>query len=142
MVEIPGGHSRWTYWTERLPDLRKHEVPHAQPAPTVQPTTARRLTADEVAELASQYEAGVAVDELAARFKIHRATVSRHLDRLGVARHQRGLDDNQARAAGSLYRDGWSLARLGVRFGVEAHTVRLALVKRGVRMRDTHGRER
>jgi DNA-binding transcriptional ArsR family regulator len=141
-VEILGGHSRWTYWTERLPNLRKHRTALPRLTPTAQPTTARRLSDDDVAELASRYEAGATVDELAARFKIHRATVSRHMDRLGIARRQRGLDDDQARAAVSLYQDGWSLARLGVRFEVEAHTVRLALVKRGVRMRDTHGRER
>jgi hypothetical protein len=41
-----------------------------------------------------------------------------------------------------LYREGWSLARIGERMGVDPTTVLARLPERGVRMRDTHGRER
>jgi hypothetical protein len=82
------------------------------------------------------------VYELGERFKISRQTVSAHLHRAGVAVRLQGLNPEQVAVAVGLYLGGWSLARVGGRFGVEAHTVRSALLKQGVRMRDTHGRER
>lgn len=39
-------------------------------------------------------------------------------------------------------RGGWSLARVGARLSVDAHTVRAALLGLGVPVRDTHGRDR
>jgi hypothetical protein len=41
-----------------------------------------------------------------------------------------------------LYEAGQSLAKIGAELGVEAGTVRRALMKRGIRLRDTHGRRR
>jgi hypothetical protein len=82
------------------------------------------------------------VYELAARFSIHRNTVSQHLNREGVARRRQGLGDDQVDHAVRLYRAGQSLARIGARLDVDAGTVHSALRARGVRMRDTHGRDR
>lgn len=48
----------------------------------------------------------------------------------------------QVEEAAHLYRQGWSLARLGERFEVDSTTVWRALRAQGVRMRDSHGRER
>jgi hypothetical protein len=104
--------------------------------------TARRLTEDEVAALTEGYQEGATVYDLAARFKIHRTTVSGHLHRRGVEMRRKGLDQDRIDQAAVLYTQGWPLARSGRKFAVDDGTVWLALQARGVRMRDTQGRER
>jgi len=44
--------------------------------------------------------------------------------------------------AGQLYRSGQSLATVGEHLGVNASTVRTALLKAGMQMRDCQGHER
>ncbi|WP_240743553.1 helix-turn-helix domain-containing protein [Mycobacterium paragordonae] len=51
------------------------------------------------------------------------------------------LTDEQVAKAAQLYASGQSLATIGTHLGVDHGTVWHALKKRGVRMRDTHGRE-
>jgi hypothetical protein len=104
--------------------------------------TARRLTQEETSALAQEYRAGATVYELAVRFHIHRTTVSEHLHGLGVRMRRQGLDQGQVDQAAALYSHGWSVARIGGHLGVDGGTVWLALRASGVRMRDTHGRER
>jgi Mn-dependent DtxR family transcriptional regulator len=91
--------------------------------------------------MASEYQAGATTYDLAIRFKIHRTTVSGHLRRLGVALRRRGLNEHQIDQAVVLYGQGWSLARIGREFHVNDGTVWAGLRARGVRMRDTGGRE-
>jgi hypothetical protein len=80
---------------------------------------------------------------LADQFGIHRTTVSAHLHRQGIPLRRQGLSpDNNIAQAQRFYAEGWSLAHIGERLNVDAHTVRRALTARGVRMRDTHARER
>jgi len=115
------------------------------PAPDPQPRLISELKAlppASVAALADAYRAGASVNELAARYGVHRTTVAAHLDRNVVPRHPRGLSDDQARNAVYLYRSGQSLARIAQRYRVDPHTIRTALLRRGVAMRDTHGRGR
>ena len=76
------------------------------------------------------------------RLKIHRGTVSQHLHRLGIQPRNQGLDMEQVAAAARLYEQGWSLARIGYQYEVNAGTVWRALRARGARMRDAQGRER
>jgi DNA-directed RNA polymerase specialized sigma24 family protein len=49
---------------------------------------------------------------------------------------------DQIDEAVQLYGEGWSLARIGERMQVDPATVLTRLRGRGVRMRDTQGRER
>lgn len=91
--------------------------------------------------LVDAYRAGATVYELAARFGIHRVTVSAHLHRQGVTVRRQGLDDEGVAHAIRLYEDGWSLTRIGGRLDVDPTTVWTALKAQGVTMRDTHGRE-
>lgn len=86
--------------------------------------------------------AGATVYELAARFGIHRVTVSAHLHSRGVTLRHQGLDDEGVVEAIRLYEGGWSLARIGDRLGVDATTVWTVLKTQGMALRDTHGRER
>jgi hypothetical protein len=104
--------------------------------------TATRLSERQIAAIVDGYLAGATVYELAGRFGIHRVTVSAHLHRQGILIRQRGLDDEDVDHAVHLYAQGWSVARIGTRLGVDGGTAWSALRMRGVRMRDTHGRQR
>jgi DNA-binding CsgD family transcriptional regulator len=95
----------------------------------------QQLSPEAVRELVAGYEDGATVYELAEQFKIHRTTVSLHLQRQGVAMRRTGLSDEQIRQAAKLYEQGLSLVRLAEHMQVNAETVRQALRKHGVRMR-------
>lgn len=89
------------------------------------------------------YQAGASQRELAKRYGIHRTTVTAHLERAGVAvRPTDKLTQDDIAKAAELYTQGWSLARIGDVLGVHPHSVRNRLLAMGVRMRDTHGREK
>jgi hypothetical protein len=88
----------------------------------------------------NRYRTGARVGELATIFDIHRDTVSEMLDRLGVARRQRGIPPELLDGTISDYLAGWSLDRLGARLAVDAGTVALALRKAGVKLRGPHDR--
>jgi DNA-binding IclR family transcriptional regulator len=86
------------------------------------------------------YRAGKATKELADRFGLHRATVTNILHRLGVEPRQFGLSDEEVAEGCRLYPEGWSLARLADRYGVDDMTVRRYLLQAGVVMRSPHDR--
>ena len=79
--------------------------------------------------LVEGYLAGKTVYELGRSFGIARQTVSEHLHRRGVPMRRRGLDEAQRPEVLRLRDEGWSLKRLGERFGVDASTVRNALLR-------------
>jgi CENP-B N-terminal DNA-binding domain len=87
----------------------------------------RRLSMTEVAKLIKEYEQQSSVKELAQRFGIHRLTVTALLRRHGVELRRTGLAPAEISAAARLHSQGWSLARLGAKFGVDAATVWRAL---------------
>ena len=92
--------------------------------------------------LVAMYQVGATIGELAARFGVHRTTVTAHLVRAGMDRRRRGLGPQQVEEAARLYGEGWSLARLGERFGVSDGTVLNAFRKAGVETRPRPGRSR
>lgn len=100
----------------------------------------RRLEPAEVDRLVDQYRSGATVRELAAEFSVGRTTVSAHLERRGLPRRYNRLGGDALAEAGCLYGDGWSLAMLGERYGVDPGTVRRALRKSGVQTRPRRGR--
>jgi len=118
-------------------------VPNGLPRANVQTKKQihRRLRPPEIVELVAGYKAGATVYQLAERFRIHRSTVSLLLERQRVPRRNRPLSPAQIEQASVLYATGQSLAKVGDQLGCDANTVRLALVRVGVRMRDCHGRE-
>jgi DNA-binding transcriptional ArsR family regulator len=77
--------------------------------------TATRLSVSQVTALVDSYRAGETVYELAARFGIHRATVSAHLHRQGITLRRQGLNAQGVAHAVRLYEDGWSVTRIGHR---------------------------
>jgi hypothetical protein len=65
--------------------------------------------------------------------------VAQVLQVAGVPTRQRGLSPTQLAEAVALYDEGWSLARLGERYGVNAETVRASLKRSGVTIRPRRG---
>jgi DNA-directed RNA polymerase specialized sigma24 family protein len=92
-----------------------------------------RLDAEAVEALIEGYLAGRTVYTLAAEFGIDRRTVSAHLHRRGVPMRRRGLSPEQQTDTIRLRDQGWSLARIGDRFNVDAGTVPNSLRKNGLR---------
>ena len=101
-----------------------------------------RLGPDELMELIAAYQAGVAVKQLAADFRISRSTVTAHMTRHGVRLHYPALTPDEVSEAARLYREGQSLANVGQYYGVAPSTINKVLREAGVPLRDTHGRER
>jgi DNA-binding transcriptional ArsR family regulator len=93
------------------------------------------LSAEDVEALVDGYRAGATVYDLATRFGINRTTVSQHLRRSGVRMRRQGLEQDQVATAARLYEQGQSLSKVGACVGVDAGTVRQALITCGVRMR-------
>lgn len=141
-VDLLGCYSKRTSWTKRLPDRLSLTEGDQTSASRRHRSVTTRLSATDVATLLDDYRAGATVYELAARFGIHRVTVSQHLHRQGVSMRRRGLTSPQANEALRLYGQGWSAARIGGRLGVDPTTVWTALRVRGTRMRDPQGRPR
>ena len=120
-----------------LTAARTQQRTHSQPPPRQRQ---HRLDERSARELADAYEAGGRVTELASRFCIHRGTVTAILRREGVTLRPVGLSPADIPLACQLYRDGWSLARLGEKFGVDGMTIRAALRAKGVVMRSPNER--
>ena len=98
-----------------------------------------RLTEEAVFELCAEYRSGATVYELAAKFNIHRLTVSANLERSGVKRRMQSLTSAQIEDAVRLYRSGQSLSKVGEKLGCSAETVRQALIRIGEPVRRRNG---
>lgn len=116
------------------PRLRSR-TPGAFPRP-------KKLSSSVVSNLVSDYSAGITIHELAKKYGVHRATISGHLDRTRVSKRSRSMSEVQIDEAVEDYAAGQSLQKIGHRLGFDSTTVLKALRLRGVKMRDTHGRER
>jgi len=107
------------------------------------PRTAKQIKGEQAQALIANYEAGAGLGELSQHFGISKQTVSSILKRHGIEpRWSRRITDEEIDEAARLYGQGLSLARVGSRFNTTDDTVRRHLLKRGVKMRDTHGRDR
>jgi DNA-directed RNA polymerase specialized sigma24 family protein len=106
--------------------------------PGEQPATRQtqtRLAPHQVTAMAAAYHDGKTIKELAQQYGVHRTTVSALMRRSDVPQRLRGLAAGDLGTAALLYEQGWSLARLGERFSVDAATVWRALRAAGVVMR-------
>lgn len=88
------------------------------------------LSAAEIDGLVDDYLAGATVAELAAKYTVHRATVSKHLTREGVTRRTPGLHGWDAAEAVRLFREGESLRGISLSLGVGRALVRRTLALR------------
>lgn len=112
---------------DRLP-ARTTRSPHRQ----------RRLDDQEQAQLLAAYDQGVMINDLASMFGLSRTAVMANLNKLG-AESRRGIVDRRIEEARTLYEQGWSLAKIGQRYGVHPSTVRDAMRRAGVRIRPRPG---
>jgi DNA invertase Pin-like site-specific DNA recombinase len=103
---------------------------------------ARRLNRTEIKNLIAGYRSGSTVYELGSLYRIQRQTVSKILKREGVTLRLQPLTPDQIETARELYLDGLSCRRIADLLQCNDGTVRNALVRLGVTMRDSHGRQR
>ena len=75
--------------------------------------------------MVAAYRTGEGVGLLAARFDVHRTTVTAHLNRRAVKRHAVGKEwsKEELASAAELYAHGESLADVAARYSVDASTV-------------------
>ena len=93
-------------------------------APKLQKQT--RLSMAESRWLVKEYQEGKTIAQLTKIYKVHRTTVSIHLENAGVPRRvsRRKMTDDQAREAARLRAEGASLAELGRKYRVDPETVK------------------
>lgn len=92
--------------------------------------------------MATRYQAGATVYDLAEEFGINRRTVSHRLKRAGTTlRRQTPRPDCIADMI-RLYESGQSLAKISAQVGFAAQTVANHLTAAGIVLRDPHGWER
>ena len=143
-MDLLGRYSNLLPWSERLPSVTPLPLrgDHNHASLLSGPRSLRRLTDDQIQTLAERYRHGATTNELAREFGIHRRTVSAHLHRSGTTMRRQGLTDSDAARAARLYENGWPLTCIGDQLGVDPKTVWSRLTNLGVRMRDSHGRDR
>lgn len=94
-----------------------------------------RLTAGRRAELVADYEAGIPVRSIAAKYGVHRGTIPKFVLGSGGALRTPGLSGADRVRAAALYADGLTLKEVAERLGVDDKTVRNAVVQEGGSLR-------
>lgn len=94
-----------------------------------------RLSPRKRAELVADYVAGMPVEGIAVKFRVHRATVSELARRAGVPVREAGLPAPDRAQAASLYEAGMTLAQVAERMTVDVDTVRAAVLAEGGQIR-------
>jgi hypothetical protein len=142
-VELLGRYSSMGPETENLRRLAAL-APSRQPRPAPIPKQVQhRLTEPEIHELVTAYRHGAGTEELVKSFHICRDTVFEILKCRDVPRRPWGLRSAEAQGeAVRRYQAGESMATIGAALGVNAATVRRALLKAGVATRPRNGWDR
>jgi transposase-like protein len=97
----------------------------------------RNFTEAEIQSLVTNYrDNGLTVYQLADKYGCHRNTISKVLRQNGVEVTIRKLNEERLKQAIELYGAGWSLREIGRELDVTKSTVRVALVKAEVEMRE------
>jgi IS30 family transposase len=97
--------------------------------------TQRQLTREEVDQVIALHEARASMRQIADELGVHRTTILKRLQGLGITTRFSKLTSEQVRAAARLYADGWTLDRIAKRYHVAASTVREYLLADGVELR-------
>jgi hypothetical protein len=136
VVEVLGRYLNHADQGERIRQLLELDGSRSSAARSrTQKQVQHRLSTDEIDELVAKYLSGETIQALAARFKIHRFTVSQLLDRREVSRHSKGVPLQRLQEVIRSYEVGDSLATIAARESVSPETVGLALRKEGVQIR-------
>lgn len=96
----------------------------------------RRLSPQEVAQLVSDYRAGATTHDLAAKYNIHRMTVTHDLQRSDQpTRSNRAFEGARLERLIAEYQSGRSTEALGRQYGVAGSTVARTLRRNGITLR-------
>ena len=90
-----------------------------------------RLTPELRAALVADYEAGMPVRTIAAKYAVHRGTVPTLVTKEGARLRRPGLSRTGRARAASLYVEGLTLREVAERLGVDEKTARNAVVEEG-----------
>jgi transposase-like protein len=138
-VELLGRYSN----IPKLPILYHSTAVDARPVTPARVHAARRrLSANTIQQLATDYQAGVPSTQLAKRYGVSKGAVLRLLREQGIPVRRQSMTAIDIEQAIQLYRSGSSLAAVGAKLGYDHGTIHRALRQAGVAMRDSHGRER
>jgi transposase-like protein len=107
---------------------------------TVKDRATKKLSLRVHEEIVSSYRHGMGVMELAKQLGVAKSTIIEHLNRAEVKRRPWALSESQVLEAIQLYKEGLSLAKVGLRLGFNAQTIANALKSRNIKTRDSHGR--
>jgi transposase len=94
-----------------------------------------RLSFPNRAKVVADYERGDAVKDIAARYGIHRATVTEILGRAEVPTRRYGLPELVRRQAARLYMQGLGIRAVADRLGISYEGARAGIVGYGVALR-------
>lgn len=153
MVEVARRYSKLDQFQKTLRDLRRQGlitsdgsvvVPpsRSEPAPSAPFKLDQRLSPETIAEIIARYEAGESSPSLATTFSLSKGSIIRLLREADIPIRNQPLTEEQVNEAALMYESGQSLAKIAAHLGVDHTTVRRQLLKYGVRMRDSHGRNR
>lgn len=96
-----------------------------------EPGRARRVTAEEAAQLVAAYQAGATVEQVGRQFGLHDTTVSARLAAAGVVLRTEVLSSERKRMV-ALFEEGLSMNEVGRRIGRDPKTVRATIVAAGL----------
>lgn len=94
-----------------------------------------RLTSEQRAELVADYESGMPVREIAAKYRVHRGTIPSIVVQAGGSVRAPGLTEEVRARAVALYVQGMTLRRVAEELGADDKTVRKAIVDAGAILR-------
>ena len=80
-------------------------------------------------KIAAQYQSGISTYELAKCWGINRQTVTSAIARAGIPIRKVNLTDSRLREAYELNSQGWSLNRLGKKYGMDPKTMKKLLAE-------------
>ena len=139
IVELLGRYSNSEGTLERLRKLRKMK-PSGPPRRRAAKQSQTHLSKEQAKELGSAYLSGLTIRTLAARYRVAPQTVSAILERQGIARRYRVMNDDDVESAVFLYRKGLSVLMIGEALGFGPTTVYRQLRRSGITFRDCQGK--
>ena len=101
-----------------------------------------RLTPEQRAALVADYESGMPVRVIAAKYGVHRGTIPTFVLRAGVTLRTPGLSKEGRARAKALYEDGLTLQEVASQLDADDKTVRNAIVESGGTIRSRGRRAR
>jgi transposase len=93
------------------------------------------LSFPNLAEVVSDYRRGDAVKDIAARYGVHRATVTQILHRAEVPTRRYGLPEPVRKEAARLYTQGLGIRTVADRLGISYEGARAGIVGYGAVLR-------